>query len=252
MRLVIGHVYPEWMNLYGDRGNIIVLAQRARWRGMDVEVRNIQLHDQIDGECDLFFIGGGQDREQLAICKDLEVNKGPALKELVGEGRVLLTVCGGYQLMGQYYRTGDGTVLPGISLMDAWTVAGDRRCIGDVIVESPLSGDRRTLVGFENHSGKTYLGPAAQPLGKVMFGNGNNGEDRFEGAVQGTVYGTYLHGSLLPKNPWLADHLITQALRRRYGDGAQLAPLDDAIEERAHQAIIARIRRRGKLRTGVT
>ncbi len=251
MRLAIAHLYPEWMNLYGDRGNVIALAQRARWHGLEVEVRQVQLTDRLDSEWDLMFVGGGQDREQLAICRDLETDKGPVLKELVGEGRVILSVCGGYQLLGQYFRTGTGAVLPGINLIDAYTVAGDRRCIGDVIVESDISGGPRTLVGFENHSGKTYLGPGAQPLGKVLFGNGNNAEDGGEGAVQGTAYGTYLHGSLLPKNPWFADHLIRQALQRRYGPEAELTPLDDSAEERAHQAIIDRIRRRGKLRTGV-
>lgn len=252
MRLVIGHLYPEWMSLYGDRGNVIALAQRARWHGLDVEVRAIGLGDALDPACDLFFVGGGQDREQLAICDDLVRHKGPVLRELVAEGRVILAVCGGYQLLGRYYRMGNGAELPGIGLLDAWTVAGDRRCIGDVVVECALSGQTRTLVGFENHSGKTYLGPAAQPLGKVLFGSGNNGEDGGEGALQGTAYGTYLHGSLLPKNPWLADHLILQTLQRRHPREISLSPLDDAVEERAHQAIIARIRRRGVLRTGVT
>jgi hypothetical protein len=251
MRLVIGHLYPEWMNLYGDRGNVIVLAQRARWRGIEVEVRQIQMCDAIAPDCDLYFLGGGQDREQLAICQDLETSKGPALKDLVAEGRVLFSICGGYQLLGEYYRTHTGAILPGIGLMDHYSVAGDRRCIGDVIVECDHAGAPRTLVGFENHSGQTFLGPAARPLGRVLSGNGNNGRDGTEGAVQGSAYGTYLHGSLLPKNPWFADHLIAQALRRRYGDDVHLAPLNDTIEEQAHQSIVARIQRRGKLRTGV-
>ncbi len=251
MRLVIAHLYPEWMNLYGDHGNVIALAQRARWHGLEVEVRQLRLGDRLDDEWDLMFVGGGQDREQLAICQDLEKEKGPVLKELVQEGRVILSVCGGYQLLGRYYRTGTGQVLPGVGLLDAWTVAGNRRCIGDTIVECSLTGEKRTLVGFENHSGKTYLGPEARPLGRVVFGNGNNAEDGTEGAVQGTAYGTYLHGSILPKNPWLTDHLIRQALHRRYGPEVELQPLDDRVEERAHQAIIDRIRGRGKLRTGV-
>jgi lipid II isoglutaminyl synthase (glutamine-hydrolysing) len=252
MRLVIGHLYPEWMNLYGDRGNVIALAQRARWRDIEVEIRQTRMGELLDPECDLFFLGGGQDREQLAICQDLECTMGPPLKEMVKEGRVLFSICGGYQLLGSHYRTHTGATLPGIGLMDHYSVAGDRRCIGDVIVESELSGSPRTLVGFENHSGQTFLGPAARPLGRVLFGNGNNAQDGTEGAVQGTAYGTYLHGSILPKNPWLTDFLIAQALRRRYGEEAVLAPLDDSVEDKAHQAIIDRIRRRGKMRTGVT
>lgn len=253
MKLTIAYLYPTLMNLYGDRGNIIALSQRARWRGVAVEVRQFHLGDALDPACfDILFVGGGQDKEQALICEDLQKVKGRAVAAAVEDGAVLLAICGGYQLLGHYFKTGDGTVLPGVGVFDAYTVAGNRRCIGDIIAQCGFApGGPRTLVGFENHSGKTYLGERTRPLGKVLFGSGNNGEDGGEGAVYRNAYGAYLHGSLLPKNPWFADHLILTALRRRYGSAAELSPLDDSLEERAHEAIIQRIRNRGKLNTGV-
>ncbi len=249
MRLTICHLYPELMNLYGDRGNVIALARRCQWHGMEVDIKESSLRDGL-GDWDILFLGGGQDKEQSAVCRDLCEQKAPRVIEGVNEGRALLAVCGGYQLLGRYFKTGTGETIPGIGLFDAWTVAGDRRCIGDVIVECELDGERRTLVGFENHSGKTYLGKGLAPLGRVLFGHGNNAEDRTEGAVYKNAIGTYLHGSLLPKNPWLADRLILAALRRRYGEDVALAPLDDAFEQRAHAAVVERIRQRGKMDTG--
>ena len=198
------------------------------------------------------FVGGGQDKEQLTVCEDFQGVKGHSIKEAVESGAVLLSICGGYQLLGHYFKTGTGEMLNGISLFDAFTIAGKRRFIGNVLIESTLGGEKRTLVGFENHSGRTILGVGVQPLGRAVVGFGNNGDDGTEGAVYRNAYGCYLHGSLLPKNPWFADHLILAALRRRYGDGVTLAPLDDSLEEQAHQAVIEHMRRLGRVRSGVT
>jgi CobQ-like glutamine amidotransferase family enzyme len=163
----------------------------------------------------------------------------------------VLSVCGGYQLLGKCFRTGSGEDLPGIGLFDAWTVAGERRCIGNIVLSCDWDPDRRTLVGFENHSGKTYLGPGCHPLGRVLHGFGNNGEDGSEGAVYKTAFGCYLHGSLLPKNPWFADHLLRLAIERRLGSQAELPPLDDRLENLAHDAVVARTRQLGRVRSGV-
>ncbi len=251
MKLTIGHLYGDLMNIYGDRGNIISLTRRAQWAGVEVDVRNIALGQPLDPDAyDILFIGGGQDREQALIADDLQKVKGKSIIEAVEDGGALLAVCGGYQLLGKYFKTGVDLVLPGIGLFDAWTVAGNKRCIGDVIVECSFTGERHTLVGFENHSGKTYLGPNAQPLGKVVHGFGNNAEDGYEGAIYKNAYGTYLHGSILPKNPWFTDHLILSALHHRYGAVITLPYVDTRLEDRAHQAVIARIHGRGKMDTG--
>ncbi len=179
-------------------------------------------------------MGGGQDKQQIVIAEDL-VKRAGDLKTASGSGAVILSVCGGYQLLGHYYKPHEGPELKGISLLDAYTVAGNRRMIGNVTIKSD---DGSTLVGFENHSGKTFLGHDVPPLGKIIVGNGNNGEDKTEGAAHGTIYGTYLHGSLLPKNPLFADRLITQALKRRYGD-VSLTTLDDDLENQAHKRALA-------------
>ena len=240
------------LNIYGDRGNIITLARRAQWRGIDVEVINQGVGGPVDRDrVDILFVGGGQDKEQLIVCEDFQGVKGKSIKEAVEEGVVLLSICGGYQLLGHFFKTGTGEELRGISLFDAFTVAGNRRFIGNVLVESSVAGEPRTLVGFENHSGRTFLGKDTQPLGRVVVGFGNNGDDGKEGAVYRNAYGCYLHGSLLPKNPWFADHLILTALRRRYGDGVALAPLDDSIEELAHRSVIDHMKRLGTIRSGV-
>lgn len=231
MELRIAHLYARFLNIYGDRGNIIALTQRAKWRNIDVTVSPIGLDQEADPEYfDLYFIGGGQDKQQQIIAQDL-VKRAKHLKSAVENGAAFLTICGGYQLLGHYYKPHEGEELRGISLLDAHTVAGNRRMIGNVLIKR---SDDSTLVGFENHSGKTYLGKELQPLGKVTVGNGNNGEDGGEGAQSGKVYGTYLHGSLLPKNPRFCDQLISQALSRRYGD-VQLTPLNDALENQAHK-----------------
>jgi CobQ-like glutamine amidotransferase family enzyme len=252
VNLTIGYLYPTLMNLYGDRGNVITLSQRARWRGINADVRELHLGDPLDPDsCDILFLGGGQDKEQALICDDLQQVKGKALVSAVEAGAVVLAICGGYQLLGHYFKTGDGAILPGLGIFDAHTVAGSRRCIGDVVVECTFIPEHRpTLVGFENHSGKTYLSAGLQPLGKVLMGMGNNGEDGTEGAISRNAYGCYLHGSLLPKNPWFADHLILTALRRRYDSAVTLAPLDDAFEQHAHESIMRRVRHRGRVNTG--
>ena len=251
-RLQLVHLYPDLMNVYGDRGNIITLERRAAWRGIRLEVRACTLGDRFDpSEADLIFFGGGQDREQTVVAADLLEYKAAATGEAVEQGAALLAVCGGYQLLGQYFRTGDGQELTGTGLFDAWTIAGDRRCIGNIVLECAWDPGRRTLVGFENHSGKTYLGPGCAPLGRVLAGFGNNGEDGLEGAVYRGAYGCYLHGSLLPKNPWFADHLLRIALRRRLGQEAELEPLDDRLEQLAHASVIARVRQLGRQRSGV-
>lgn len=233
MKLVIGHLYPRLMNMYADRGNVICLERRSRWRDIDVEVRGIHLGplSRAD-ELDILLVGGGQDREQLLASQDLVETKGPALRDAIDDGLVVLAVCGGYQLFGEYYRDHTGTELRGIGVLPAYTThpgAASKRCIGNIIT----SWNGQELVGFENHGGRTYLRDRDAALATVVRGFGNNGEDRTEGARMKNVYGTYLHGSLLPKNPALADLLILQALRRRYGV-TSLAPLDDALEISAH------------------
>ncbi len=234
------HLYPDLMNLYGDRGNVIALAQRCRWRGLGVEVTAVGLGDRPElAAYDIVFMGGGQDREQELICHDFETVKGHSLGEAVEDGVALLAICGAYQLLGRYYLTSAGVQMPGLGILDAWTEAGRRRMIGNAVVESDLFTPPRTLVGFENHSGRTHLGSKARPLGRVLKGYGNNGEDGQEGLVYRNSVGTYLHGSVLPKNPWLTDWLIERALRRRYGEAA-LRPLDDRLEEVAHRAAVRR------------
>jgi len=227
----ICHLYAHFLNIYGDRGNILTLVKRSHWRGINVEVTAVGLGEKLDtGKHDLYFIGGGQDKQQQVIAEDLQRHK-DALKEATDGGAVILAICGGYQLLGHYYRPHEGPELQGLSLIDAHTVAGNKRMIGNVVAKKD---DDATLVGFENHSGKTFLGKNTKPLGKVIVGNGNNGEDGFEGVAEKTIFGTYLHGSLLPKNPHFADHLITLALKRRFGE-ITLPSLDDTFEMTAHQ-----------------
>ncbi len=242
--LRICHLYPDLLNLYGDRGNIIVLTQRARWRGIAVTVTEAGMGDRISPDAaDLFFIGGGEDRQQRIASQDLiGVKRGP-LEEAVEDGAVVLAVCGGYQLAGRFYRPAEGEDLPGVGLLDLWTEhpgPGARRLIGNLVVQ--VEGEDAPLVGFENHGGRTHLGPGARPLGRVIAGFGNNGVDGWEGAVSRRVYGTYLHGPLLPKNPTFADRLIREALSRRY-PGFVLPPRPNVLEEQARAAMLARIQK---------
>jgi CobQ-like glutamine amidotransferase family enzyme len=244
LRLV--HLYPDLMSVYGDRGNVLALVRRAEWRGIDIQLSQLTVGDHLDpSEADLIFFGGGQDREQEVVSPDFLRQKGAAVRQAVEEGAALLSVCGGYQLLGQSYTTVGGQELPGAGLFDVRSVPGPKRHIGNVLIETYLDGQPRTLVGFENHSGRTYLGTGVQPLGRAVVGAGNNGEDHTEGAVYKGAIGCYLHGSLLPKNPWLADRLLSQALQHRLGERVELAPLDDRLEDEAHQSVAARIRRAG-------
>jgi lipid II isoglutaminyl synthase (glutamine-hydrolysing) len=246
MKIRVGHLYPSYLNIYADRGNIAVLARRAAWRGHELEVAAIGMNEPIaPGAHDLFYIGGGQDREQALVARDLAGKQG--LIEAVERGPAVLAVCGGYQLLGRFYRERSGAELPGIGLLPLHTVAGERRMIGDVLLECELApGRRRTLAGFENHAGRTILDDGAKPLGRVVAGFGNDGESGFEGCRAGRVIGTYLHGPLLPRNPWLADWLLAEALAHRTGsEAAELGPLGDALEAEAHAVSASRARSRG-------
>ena len=244
MNVTVAHLYPDYLNIYADRGNIAVLERRATWRGIGFHVVPVGIDTPLP-DADLIYIGGGQDREQALIARDL-ASKGPALIEAVGGGAALLAVCGGYQLLGRFYRDRAGAQLPGVGLFPHATVAGDRRMIGDILLECELdAGDRRTLAGFENHAGRTYLDGGAEPLGRVVAGFGNNGEDGREGCRVGRALGTYLHGPLLPRNPWLADWLLAQALARTLGEPPALEPLPDGLENRAHEVAAGRARSRG-------
>ena len=235
LKISIAHLYPKLLNLYGDMGNVITLRRRCEWRGIEVEFEEINSGDRIK-EHDLYFIGGGQDKQQEEVKEELLSNKSE-LQAQSRDGAVFLGICGGYQLFGHYYQPHGKDKLEGISLMDAYTVAGDTRFIGNVTVKTDfLTPD--TLVGFENHSGLTYLQGDTKPLGIVRVGNGNNGKDGFEGARYKNVFGTYLHGSLLPKNPHFADYLIGLALEKRYGEKIELPPLDDDLEISAHNSVI--------------
>lgn len=246
MKITLAHLYPDLMSVYGDRGNVIALAQRARWRGIELEVKELSVGDSLDPEdADLIFFGGGQDLEQVVVSADFVGGKGAAVVEAVQDGAALLSVCGGYQLLGASYTTFEGQELPGAGLFGVRSVPGKKRHIGNVVVETSLGGSSRTLVGFENHSGRTFLDPDTKPLGRVIVGSGNNGDDHSEGAVYRNAIGCYLHGSLLPKNPWLADHLLLAAIRRRTPDYEALPPLDDRLENNAHRAVETRVRSAG-------
>ena len=244
-KLTIFHLYPGAMNLYGDLGNIVTLVRRMNERAISVNVIEIKRGDKADFKCaDIIFMGGGQDRGQRAIADDL-AHRGKGNKSEVEKGLVCLTVCGGFQLFGKYFKTSDGKMLEGISVFDAYTVGSDKRCIGNIVLD--ISGqkwksDLKTLVGFENHSGFTYLEGGTRPLGKVMIGYGNTDEKKYEGAVYKNAYGTYLHGPILPKNPHFADHLILSALRKKYGSSASLKKIDDSVETSAHEAAVQRAR----------
>jgi lipid II isoglutaminyl synthase (glutamine-hydrolysing) len=224
----VGHLYPDYLNIYADRGNIAVLARRAAWRGHDLEVTALGMADAIvPGAHDLYYVGGGQDREQLLVAENLAAKAEPLTEAVTGGGAALLAVCGGYQLLG--------------------TVAGERRMIGDVLLDVELdAGKRRTIAGFENHAGRTHLDPGAEPLGRVVAGFGNDGESGYEGCRLGRAIGTYLHGPLLPRNPWLADWLLAQAIAHGTGgEPLELAPLPDELEARAYDVAAARARSRG-------
>lgn len=241
--LRVAHLYPRLMNIYGDRGNIMCLKHRTEARGIRFELTELGPGDRLDPAAyDLLFAGGAQDREQRGVAEDLLSTKADAVREAVENDVALLAVCGAYQLFGRFYREASGAELAGAGIFDLYTEHpgdGAKRCIGNIVVEwQPEAGQpSQTIVGFENHGGRTRLGEGARPLARVRSGNGNNGEDGTEGAVYRNAIGTYIHGSLLPKNPALADHIILTALRRRHA-GIELAPIDDRAEQRAHETAL--------------
>jgi CobQ-like glutamine amidotransferase family enzyme len=229
------------MNIYADRGNIAVLQRRLAWRGLELEVTELGIGDPVEpGAHDLYYLGGGQDRDQQVVAEDLAATKAEGLRAAVDAGAAALCVCGGFQLAGHGYTGTDGHRMPGVGILDLDTVAGPTRLIGNLVIDAEIAGEAVRVVGFENHAGRTRLGPGARPLGRVVSGHGNNGDDGFEGGVRDRVIGTYLHGPLLPKNPRLADILISWALEHRTGEPPDLAPLDDALEAAAHDAAVAR------------
>jgi len=235
--LRVCHLYPEHLNIYADRGNIAVLRSRCEWRGIDFAAVGCGPGDPLP-EADLYYVGGGQDRDQLLIEDDL-VGRAGGLRAAIADGAWMLAVCGGYQMLGHYYRGHQGDEIRGTGLVDLVTEAGPTRMIGNISIDCELRpGEPMTVVGFENHAGRTRLGEGVRPLGRVLHGHGNNGRDGGEGVHTGRTIGTYIHGPLLPKNPALADHLIGAALERRHGTVA-LEPLDDRLEGMAHDVAIA-------------
>ena len=244
MELKICHLYPDVLNLYGDGGNIRCLTQRLNWRGIGVEVTKMPIgsKESLTG-FDLIFIGGGQDFEQQVLLEDLHRGRDRELVAAIEDGVCVLAICGGYQMLGAYYETHDGKRCDFVGALDLWTVGAKKRMIGNYMYKVPEYLGGFTVVGFENHSGQTRLGPGVKPLGQVLAGFGNNGEDGTEGAVYKNVFGTYSHGPLLPKNPAFADLLIRRALERKYGT-AELMPLDDAAELLAHDEMCRRLGKR--------
>lgn len=253
-KIKLYHLYPDAMNLYGDLGNVICLGKRCQWRNIDFEVVNVKLGEKISFEdADIIYMGGGQDRGQKTIANDL-YKRGKEIRDRIESGLPALTICGGFQLFGKYFKPHARGEIAGIEVFDAYTIGGDKRLIGNVLVDisemtskwskqykfKSIEVPKTTLVGFENHSGLTTLGSKTEPLGKIVRGFGNKGDGGFEGGWYQNAFGTYLHGSLLPKNPWFADHLIEIALMHRYGSPIPLEELDDKLEIKAHNVAIER------------
>lgn len=245
LSLEICHLYPDILNLYGDRGNILSLKMRSLWRGIDVSIHNVSLGDEFrPGSYDIVFLGGGQDYEQQIIRKDIMDAKGAAIKEAIERHTVFLGICGGFQVLGKYYRSPDGKETEFLGAVDFWTISEKKRLTGNIVFDLNLHipGKDTRVAGFENHAGRTYLGEDANPLGRVITGYGNNGIDGLEGAVYKNTFCTYCHGSLLPKNPAFADYLLETALKRKYGqEFSSLTELDDTLEEQAHDTVINRL-----------
>ena len=241
MELNICHLYPDILNLYGDRGNILSMQKRLEWRGIGVTVTGVSIGQALEASAyDLLFVGGGQDFEQEVLLGDLAGAKTEELKSAIEDGLPVLAICGGYQMLGQYYKTWDGAQCDFTGALDLYTIGSKDRMIGNYMFTCDELNCE--IVGFENHSGKTYLGAGVKPMGKVLAGFGNNGEDGTEGARYKNVFGTYSHGSLLPKNPKLADHILRVALERKYGE-AELTPLDDSLETAAHDYMKNRLQK---------
>lgn len=237
MNITIGHLYPDLLNLYGDRGNIQCMKKRCEWRGIEVQVKEFQLEDSIDfSELDIVLLGGGSDREQSLVCERLQEIRGD-FKSYVEDYGVVIAVCGGYQLLGEYYQTEEEKI-PGLHLVDLHTIQKPDRLIDNIVLQSELFP--MPVVGFENHGGRTFIG-SNQPFGRVLYGSGNDGESGYEGVVYKNVIGTYLHGPLLPKNPQVCDWLISKAIERKTGKAAELVPLDDSQEEEANAYMVSRL-----------
>lgn len=233
--LRICHLYPDLLNLYGDRGNILCMRRRLEWRGIDAEVTEVTVGQRADfTQFDLFFIGGGQDFEQDVLLEDLKKGKDKEIKRAVDSGKVMLAICGGYQMLGKYYKTYDGKMLEYIGALDFYTEGKEERMIGNFAYKTKEGIE---VVGFENHSGRTYLGKGVEPLGKMIKGCGNNGEDGTEGVRYKNTFGTYSHGPVLPKNPQLADLLISLAVKNKYGS-CTLEPLNDDLEDKARAQVM--------------
>ncbi len=241
-KLKICHLYPDTLNLYGDRGNILCMQKRMEWRGYEAEIYEIPVGEALNpDEFDIFFIGGGQDFEQSVLLEDLKGEKGKAIKRAVDEEKVFLTICGGYQLLGQYYKTWDGNQCDFLGAIDVYTIGEKKRMVGDFMFKLADSDGGHTIIGFENHSGKTYLGDNVKPLGTIISGFGNNGSDKTEGARYKNVFASYSHGPLLPKNPQLCDHILKTALLRKY-PSVTLPALDDTFENNAFQFMNNRLK----------
>ena len=235
MLINITHLYPDLLNLYGDRGNIKALTQRLKWRGIDVNVTKIEGDDILDlKNTDILFLGGGSDREQLIVEQKL-LKYQDKIKDYVENDGVIVAVCGGYQLLGNYYKS-HGETIKGLEIIDYHTEAKEQRLIGNIVIRCSIDGLEFDVVGFENHGGRTVLNNA-NPLGKVIKGFGNNGEDGFEGVLYKNVFGTYLHGPLLPKNPKLTDIILTRALKRKYENFEGLTKIDDTLEEKTNKSV---------------
>ena len=246
MELKICHLYPDVLNLYGDRGDIICLCKRLAWRGIDAEVTRLPIGEKASlNRFDLIFIGGGQDFEQQVLLDDLHQGKDAEIRAAAEDGLPFLTICGGYQMLGSYYETYDGQRCDFIGALDLYTVGSQDRMIGNYSFQCEEASGGSTVVGFENHSGRTWLCSGVQPLGKVLSGFGNNGKDGTEGARYKNVFGTYSHGPLLPKNPAFCDFLLLTALQHKYGK-AELSPLNDAPELQAHDEMLSRLARTAK------
>jgi len=241
MKLKICHLYPDVLNLYGDGGNIISMTKRLAWRGIEAEVQQVRIGDRLSlSDCDLLFIGGGQDFEQEVLLPDLKAGKEQEIRSAIFDGVTVLAICGGYQMLGQYYETYDGVRCDFVGALELFTVGSKQRMIGNTVYRCTAECGGSTLTGFENHSGKTWLGSSVQPLATVEVGYGNNGEDKTEGVHALNVFGSYSHGPLLPKNPEFCDLLLSTALKRKTGDGT-LLPLDDRAEQSAHSAMLRRL-----------
>ena len=239
LKIKLVHLYPLFLNIYGDIGNIKVLENRCKWRNIGIEIQQFNIGDTLNSGNDIYFIGGGQDRQQVEVSKELQKYKN-FLTEEYNNNAVFLGICGGYQLMGEYYQPHDAERLEGIGILNAYTVAGSTRFIGNVTAKADYLKDKDTLVGFENHSGLTYLRGDTTPMAKIIVGNGNNGLDKTEGARSKNAFGMYLHGSFLPKNPHFADYMIKLALENKYKDEFNLISLDDTIEQKAHESVLCK------------